>query len=136
MGFLVLILFIFILLGFTEIEDNRFTGFFDKGTMSIFSTAGLVFISYVGDTNIASVAEEIKAPERNLPIGVFLAGTTAIVIYGLGTMIMVGVLPADELAQNLTPVASTAEALFGEWGKAGITIAAIISFASVANAGI
>ena len=68
--------------------------------MSIFSTAGLVFISYVGVTNIASVVEEIKDPERNLPIGVFLAITTAIVIYGLGTMIMVGVLPADELVQN------------------------------------
>ena len=134
--FLILILFIFISLGFPEIQYNRFEGFFDKGTMSIFSTAGLVFISYVGVTNIASVAEEIKDPERNLPIGVFLAITTAIVIYSLGTMIMVGVLPADELAQNLTPVASAAEALFGEWGKAGITIAAIISFASVANAGI
>ena len=134
--FLVLVLFVFIVLGLPEIQYSRFEGFFDRGTMSIFSTAGLVFISYVGVTNIASVAEEIKDPERNLPIGVFLAITTAIMIYGLGTMIMVGVLPADELAQNLTPVASTAEALFGKWGKAGITIAAIISFASVANAGI
>ena len=134
--FLVLILSIFISFGIPEIQYNRFDGFFDKGTMSIFSTAGLVFISYVGVTNIASVAEEIKDPERNLPIGVFLAITTAIMIYGLGTMIMVGVLPANELAQSLTPVASTAEALFGKWGKAGITIAAIISFASVANAGI
>ena len=134
--FLVLILSIFISFGIPEIQYNRFDGFFDKGTMSIFSTAGLVFISYVGVTNIASVAEEIKDPERNLPIGVFLAITTAIIIYGLGTMIMVGVLPANELAQSLTPVASTAEALFGKWGKAGITIAAIISFASVANAGI
>ena len=49
---------------------------------------------------------------------------------------MVGVLPAKELAQDLTPVASAAEVLFGNWGKIGVTVAAVIAFASVANAGI
>ena len=33
-------------------------------TFSVISTAGLVYISYVGITNIASVAEEIENPEN------------------------------------------------------------------------
>jgi len=49
---------------------------------------------------------------------------------------MVGVLPAKILAHDLTPVASAAEVLFGNWGKIGVTVAAVIAFASVANAGI
>ena len=130
------ILLAFIGKGIPEINSVHFEGFFDKGTVSIFSTAGLVYISYVGVTNIASVAEEVQNPERNLPLGVFLAIGTAIIVYAVGTTIMVGVLPANELAQDLTPVASTAEIIFGEWGKIAVTVAAVIAFASVANAGI
>ena len=133
---LLLILLAFIGKGIPEINSVHFEGFFDKGTVSIISTAGLVYISYVGVTNIASVAEEIQNPERNLPLGVFLAIGTAIMVYAVGTTIMVGVLPADELAQDLTPVASTAAIIFGEWGKIAVTVAAVIAFASVANAGI
>ena len=133
---LLLILFVFIVQGVPQINFQQFEGFFDKGGVSVISTAGLVYISYVGITNIASVAEEIENPERNLPLGVFLAIATAIAVYAVGTTIMVGVLPAKELAQDLTPVASAAEVLFGNWGKIGVTVAAVIAFASVANAGI
>ena len=44
---------------------------------SLLSTAGLVYISYVGVTNVASLAEEVKDPEKNLPFGVILALSTA-----------------------------------------------------------
>ena len=133
---LLIILTIFISKGIPNIDFENFDGFFDKGGVSIFSTAGLVYISYVGITNIASVSEEVNNPERNLPLGVFLAIGTAILIYAVGTTIMVGVLPAEELASDLTPVASASYILFGEWGKIGLTAAAVIAFASVANAGI
>ena len=133
---LLLILFFFIGEGLPQINFRNFDGFYDKGGDSIISTAGLVYISYVGITNIASVAEEIENPERNLPLGVFLAIATAIAVYAAGTTIMVGVLPAEILAHDLTPVASAAEVLFGNWGKIGVTVAAVIAFASVANAGI
>ena len=133
---LLLILFVFIGEGLPQINSQNFDGFFDKGGVSIISTSGLVYISYVGITNIASVAEEIENPERNLPLGVFLAIATAIAVYAVGTTIMVGVLPAEKLAHDLTPVASAAEVLFGNWGKIGVTVAAVIAFASVANAGI
>ena len=133
---LLIILTTFISKGIPNIDFENFDGFFDKGGASIFSTAGLVYISYVGITNIASVSEEVNNPERNLPLGVFLAIGTAILIYALGTTIMVGVLPAEELASDLTPVASASYILFGEWGKIGLTAASLIAFASVANAGI
>ncbi|MEC8940930.1 MAG: amino acid permease [SAR324 cluster bacterium] len=133
---LLLVLFVFIGEGLPQINSQNFDGFFDKGGVSIISTSGLVYISYVGITNIASVAEEIENPERNLPLGVFLAIATAIAVYAVGTTIMVGLLPAEKLAHDLTPVASAAEVLFGNWGKIGVTVAAVIAFASVANAGI
>ncbi len=133
---LLLILLLFIGKGLPAIETARLHGFFEKGTMSVLSTAGMVYISYVGVTNVASVAEEIRSPERNLPLGLFLAMLTAMLVYGLGTAVMVGVLPAGILEHDLTPVASAGERLMGNWGKFTLTLAAIAAFASVANAGI
>lgn len=126
----------FIITGLFYIDTSHFAGFFDAGSRSILSTAGLVYISYVGVTKIASISEEVKDPERNLPLGMFLAFGTALLIYGLGTYVMVGVLPPEQLSGNLTPVASTAEHMAGQWGKILVTIAAIFAFSSVTNAGI
>ena len=69
----------------------------------------------------------------------FLAFGTAILVYTVGTAIMVGVVSADVLAQDggdLTPVATVARVLVGPWGAILMTGAAVLAFSSVANAGI
>jgi amino acid transporter/mannitol/fructose-specific phosphotransferase system IIA component (Ntr-type) len=133
---LLAILAVFIGHGSTEVERVHFEGFFDDGWESIVATAGLVFISYVGVTNVASVSEEVKDPERNLPLGIFLALATAVLVYVLGVGVMVGVVGAPGL-QNLdppTPVADSARVFAGTWGVALVSVAALLAFSSVANA--
>lgn len=129
------ILAIFIFGGMPEINYSHFDGLFDSGMDSIISTAGLVYISYAGITKVASLTEEVKNPERNLTHGLILALITSVIIYGLGTSIMVGVIPIEQLMGNFTPAASAAEIIFGKTGTILISIAAILSFISVANAG-
>lgn len=129
----------FIIVGGGEIDTSHFDGFLDKGSTAVFSTAGLVFISYVGVTNVASVSEEVKDPERNLPRGIFLALGTAVAVYGLGVAVMVGVLGEAGLSapeNQLTPAAAVATSFAGQTGKVIVSIAAILAFTSVANAGI
>ena len=74
---LMAILAVFVGDGVPHIHPDHFQGFFDAGASALLSTAGLVYISYVGVTHIASMSEEVKNPERNLPLGVFLALGTA-----------------------------------------------------------
>jgi amino acid transporter/mannitol/fructose-specific phosphotransferase system IIA component (Ntr-type) len=126
-------------IGLFQIEPGNFLGFYESGSAGIISTAGLVIVSYMGLTKVASVAEEVKNPERNLPLGMFLAFASVIVIYVIGTAVMVGVVGVDVLARNggdLTPVATVAEELVGPWGAVIMTVAAVFAFSSVANAGI
>lgn len=130
------ILFFFIAGGIPKISFDRFSGILDFDTSSIFATAGLVFVSYIGVTKVASLSEEIKNPERNIPLSIFLAIGTAFVIYLLGTIIMIGLVPIEQLAGNLTPAAITVELIFGEVGVVVISLAAFFAFTSVANAGI
>ncbi len=132
---LLILLAIFIAGGIPEINREHFKGFFDVEFSSILSTAGLVFVSYVGLTKVASLSEEVQNPERNIPLGVILSIITTLIIYALGTTIMVGVLPMEELKGNLTPVASTANIIFGKIGTILLSIAALFAFISVSNAG-
>ena len=126
----------FIVAGSFHIESHHFTGFFDKGSEAFLSTAGLVYISYIGITKIASVSEEIKDPERNLPLGIFLAMVTVVIVYALGTLIIVGVVPPDKLFGSLTPVADAANIFAGHWGVKISAAAALIALLSITNAGI
>ncbi len=122
--------------GLTELNPVHFADMFDIEITTLMGTAGLVYISYVGVTNVASLSEEIEKPEKNLPRGVFLSLATALIIYGLGTSVMVGIIPMERLAGDLTPAATAASLFFGRWGSILLSIAAILAFVSVANAGI
>lgn len=132
---LLMILGIFIGGGVPSIERARLTAIFEADVQTVLSTAGLVYISYVGVTTVASLSEEVKHPERNLPLGVIFSLITAVLVYALGTGVMVGVLPLEQLVGDLTPAASAAKAVFGDWGALIISLAALLAFTSVANAG-
>lgn len=145
---LVGILIFFVMLGLFEIfsldtgevNSQQLTPFMPFGFHGLISTVGLIFVSYAGLTQVASVAEEIKNPDRNIPLGMILSLITATVIYVLGVYIMVSLLEPDVLREDLTPVASAAN-VFMDWLPYGsglllVVIAAIAAFASTGNAGI
>ncbi len=120
-------------------DKNEFNPFFTFGFEGLFFTTGFVFVSYLGLTQIASVAEEIKNPERNIPLGMILSLIVTALIYVLGIFIMVAVIDNNSLAKDLSPAATAVENLFS-WlpGKTGlyiIVVAAVMAFASTGNAG-
>jgi len=126
----------FTAVGLGNVEPARFVPFMPGGWDAVVATAGLVCVSYVGVTKIASVSEEIARPERTIPRGMFLALGTAVVVFVSGTAVMVGVVPAEGLRGSLTPVATAAGVLGGRWAALVLSAGALLAFASVANAGI
>ena len=127
-------------MGFGQVTAERFTPFFAFGFTGFMATVGFVFVSYAGLTKVASVAEEVRDPDRNIPLGMILSLITAATVYAVGVYILVAVLPPDELRSDLTPVATAAAAFFdwlpGGLGVVLIVVAAIAAFASTGNAGI
>jgi APA family basic amino acid/polyamine antiporter len=122
--------------GSLDIDTSRFKDFWGAGSETVISMVGVVLISYMGLTKVASIAEEVSNPERNIPRGILLALLAAVLVYMTGLTVMIGVVPASELAETYTPAALAAEYFAGRAGMITISIAAIASFLSVANAGI
>ena len=114
--------------------------FFKSGLVGFVSTIGLVFVSYAGLTKVASVAEEVQNPDRNIPLGMTLSLITATIIYTFGTLILIKILEPDALYNSLTPIADAGGVFMGNWpfdiGVILIVVAAIAAFASTGNAGI
>lgn len=111
--------------------------FLSNGVAGFFATVGLVFVSYAGLTKVASIAEEVQNPDRNIPLGMALALITATVVYGGGVWLMVRVLPFVELTGDLTPVATAGEVFLpGTLGLLAVVVAATAAFASTGNAGL
>ncbi len=124
----------------TASNGGNFTPFFTAGIAGLLGTVGFVFVSYAGLTKIASVAEEIKQPGRNIPLGMILSIVTTTIIYVVGIVVMTIVLPIDDFQNSLTPVADAAQTtmswLPGNIGVVLIVISASAAFASTGNAGI
>jgi len=101
--------------GVTFLHPNSGTStFVSSGFVGFISTIGLVFVSYAGLTKVASVAEEIENPDRNIPLGMTLSLFTATIIYTLGTLILINILPENELHASLTPIADAGRVML-DW---------------------
>ncbi len=135
-GVLLLVIGVFIVLGVPKIQIGNFEPFTFHGNLKIFSTAGFVFISYGGLLKIASVAEEIKNPGKNIIKGMLISIILVVVMYSLMLLVVVGVLSNSELSGSLTPIASAARKFMGKPGMYLMQLAAITAFISTANAGL
>ena len=65
-----------------------------------------------------------------------LALGTAILVYFVGTLLIVALVPPEELKGSLTPVAAAARYAMGPFGVVLVSVAALFAFISVANAGL
>jgi amino acid transporter len=119
-----------------SVQSTNYANFFADGIGGLLAATGLVFVSYAGVTKVASVAEEIEDPGRNIPLGILgsLAFTT--VLYVAIVTVLVGVTDPGTVAGSLTPVAVAAEATLGQAGVIAVILAAILALVSTANAGI
>jgi len=122
--------------GAPEVQREFYTPFAPKGSGALLPTTALVFISYIGLTKVASIAEEVDNPGRNIPAGMFLALGIILTFYVGVVALVVGIVPAEQLYGTLTPIADAADIALGSVGKHLINVAAALAFATTANAGI
>ncbi|MCK5458914.1 MAG: amino acid permease, partial [Thermoplasmatales archaeon] len=136
-GLLSLLIF-YIVAGLFFIQPSHFSNFAPYGFDSVFSTAGLIFISFGGLTKVCSVAEECKNPGRNIPLGMFFSWGIISILYILVIFVTIGVVNPSQLQTSLTPISLGADniPILGGIGGVIMAVAAILAFISTANAGL
>ncbi|MFC7204048.1 universal stress protein [Haloferax namakaokahaiae] len=126
----------FVVGGTPSVQSTNYQPFFSGGAGGLLAATGLVFVSYAGVTKIASVAEEVENPDRNIPLGILGSLIFTTFLYTLIVAVMVGVTDRGALAESVTPMALAAEATLGTPGIIAVVVAAVLALVSTANAGV
>ena len=72
------------------------------------SLLSALFLLATGLTKVASIAEEVEDPSKNIPLGVIVSLFVSTVVYTVGVLVAVAVVPADDLIVD-APLHTAAE---------------------------
>ncbi|MFB6359816.1 MAG: APC family permease [Halobacteriales archaeon] len=129
-------LLLFIADGLTFVDSTRYHPFLPEGQGSLLAATGFVFVSYAGVTKIASVAEEVENPGRNIPLAMLVSVLFMMLVYVFVVFVVVGVTRPEELSGSLRPMAVGAQEFLGAVGVPLISVVAAVALTSMANAGV
>jgi APA family basic amino acid/polyamine antiporter len=127
----VAILCLFIGFGIFQINPQNLSQFSPNGSFGILQGAGFIFFAYLGFGRIAALGEEVKNPERNLPLSILIALVVSVVIYVLTGLTATGLQNYQILAQSGSPIAEAAKVLGNSTIIVAISLGALIATASV-----
>ncbi|MDO5655179.1 MAG: amino acid permease [Flavobacteriaceae bacterium] len=99
----------FIVAGIPEIRTHNFTPFAPFGIKGIAEAAALMFFAFTGYARIATLAEEVKSPEKTIPQAVIITIISAIVLYILIAITAVGLIGSEAMASVKSPLQAAAQ---------------------------
>ncbi|KAK1409846.1 hypothetical protein QVD17_36375 [Tagetes erecta] len=104
-------------------------GYFPFGVDGMLAGASTVFFSYIGFDSVASTAEEVKNPQRDLPLGIGAALSICCMLYMLVSAVIVGLVPYYAMDPD-TPISSAFASQGIQWAAYIITIGAVTALCS------
>jgi APA family basic amino acid/polyamine antiporter len=121
----IFILGLFIVSGIPRIALSNYSQFAPNGFSGILQGAGFIFFAYLGFGRIAMVGEEVRNPNKVLPLSIFVSFAVSAVIYVLTGITATGLQDYRILAQSNSPIADAASVVGGS------TLAGVISFGAL-----
>ena len=100
-GFKILVLTFFIVIGFTYVQPANWKPFAPMGFAGISAGAAIVFFAYIGFDAVSTVAEETRNPQRNLPIGIIASLIICTIFYAVVALVFTGLISYPELKAKL-----------------------------------
>ncbi|KAL1074056.1 hypothetical protein V6Z11_D11G263900 [Gossypium hirsutum] len=105
------------------------TGYFPFGVDGMLAGSATVFFAYIGFDSVASTAEEVKNPQRDLPLGIATALSICCGLYMLVSIVIVGLVPYYAMDPD-TPISSAFASHGMQWAAYIITIGAVTALCS------
>ncbi len=107
-----------------------------KKPLDILYEAGFLFVSFGGLLGVVSVAEEVRNPRRNIPLGILMGLAVVTVLYGFTMAATTGALDPNELIGAYEPLATVAQHHYGRPGYVIMTVGALLAYVTTGNAGL
>jgi APA family basic amino acid/polyamine antiporter len=121
---------LFIGVGVWYVEPSNWTPFMPFGFSGVTSGAATVFFAYIGFDAVSSAAEEVKNPQKNMPIGIIASLLVCTVLYIVVSAILTGIVPYQELSVK-NPVSFALTYIHQDWVAGFISVGAIAGITTV-----
>ena len=136
-------LLIMAVMGLQTVDLTHLKGGFSKGANGFIAAAAFVYVSYAGVTKVAAIAEEVKNPDRNLPLGILISWLSVMMIYVFVVFVLVTNVPMDDLIDHngthepdLSPIYTLTTIIAGETAGLVAAVLAVLTMVSMAVAGL
>ncbi|MHC1707971.1 MAG: amino acid permease [Bacteroidales bacterium] len=136
----VLVIILFIVLGFFFVKSANWHPFIPKNTgvwgefgwSGILRAAGVIFFAYIGFDAVSTAAQEAKNPQKDMPVGILGSLGISTVLYILVAIVLTGIV-SYTLLNVADPIAVGVNAMGPSmfWLRPIIKIAAIAGLSSV-----
>ncbi|WP_318245212.1 amino acid permease [Solibacillus faecavium] len=124
------VILLFIAVGVFYVKPENWTPFLPFGMSGVFTGAALVFFAYLGFDAVSSAAEEVKNPQRSMPIGIIGSLFICTLLYVVVSLVLTGIVPYTNL--NVTdPVSFAMQVINQEWAAGIISLGAVIGMMTV-----
>jgi APA family basic amino acid/polyamine antiporter len=96
-----IVLAVFVAVGVGYTHPENWTPFAPNGWAGVQAGAAIVFFAYIGFDAVSTVAEEVRDPKRDLPIGIIGSLILCTIIYIVVAAVFTGIIPYRALVQRL-----------------------------------
>lgn len=127
----VAVVLLFIVLGVSHVNPQNWTPFMPFGWNGVMTGAAVVFFAYIGFDAVSTAAEEVKNPQRDLPIGIVVSLLVCTTLYIIVSAILTGMVPYTHFKEVSAPVAFALAQVGVKWGSAAVSVGAICGITSV-----
>jgi APA family basic amino acid/polyamine antiporter len=124
----------FIFVGWKYVKPENWHPFAPNGWAGIQAGAAVVFFAYIGFDAVSTVAEEVRNPKRDLPIGIIGSLIICTIIYIVVAIVFTGIIPYSALVSMLATQQAeplTLALQYANIEKWGNLFVGIVAFGSV-----
>jgi APA family basic amino acid/polyamine antiporter len=105
------VLAVFAFLGIGVVKLANYEPFTPTGLQGVLAASAIVFFAYTGYARIATLGEEIKEPEKNIPRAILTSLAIAAIVYIVVTAVGIGLVGVRQFGESDSPIATAASAL-------------------------
>ncbi|MEC5270198.1 amino acid permease [Bacillus coagulans] len=124
------VILLFLAVGIFYVKPENWTPFMPYGFSGIIKGAATAFLAYIGFDAVSSAAEEVRNPQRDMPIGIISSLAICIVLYVAVSAVLTGMIPYAKLNVG-DPVAFALRVVHQNWVAGFVSLGAILGITTV-----
>ncbi|MBP2046957.1 amino acid permease [Methanobacterium aggregans] len=127
----VAVILIFLMIGVNYINPANYHPFMPYGWSGVFKGAAIIFFAYIGFDAITTAAEEVKKPQRTIPIAIVGSLIISSMLYIAVAAVLNGMVPYLDFKTTAAPVAYALGRVGIHWADIIVSVGALCGITSV-----